>query len=289
VIRELPDTTLVRPLTPVPNGFKLKEFMYEYFQLQYSLKGLYQEWSQEDQRLATIAQCIPGVRMVDQDPWECLISFICSSNNNIPRISKMLSAIRMQYGEPLLTIGGDTFYSFPSLEQLSKASDAELRASGMGYRAKYIMETMHILQGHGGESYLRELQQMDDAAVVQEKLCEFCGVGRKVADCVALFSMRQQDAIPVDIHVWNIALRDYDSEGLLSQVKSLTPAVYKQVGDLFRLMFPSKAGWAHSLLFVAELPSFRPVLPDDMIQEMDNFRLQEQARKKEKKKSSSSA
>jgi N-glycosylase/DNA lyase len=286
VIRELPDTTLVRPLTSVPNGFELKEFMYEYFQLQYSLKGLYQEWSQDDQRLATIAQCIPGVRMIDQDPWECLISFICSSNNNIPRIAKMLSAIRMQYGEPLLTIGGETFYSFPSLEQLSKATDAELRASGMGYRAKYIIETMRILQGHGGESYLRELQQMDDAAVVQEKLCEFCGVGRKVADCVALFSMRQQDAIPVDIHVWNIALRDYDSEGLLSQVKSLTPAVYKQVGDLFRSMFPSKAGWAHSLLFVAELPSFRPVLPDDMIQEMDKFRLQEQARKKEKKKSS---
>ena len=201
----------------------------------------------------------------------------------------MLSAIRQQYGEPLLTIGDETFYSFPSLEQLSTATDAELRASGMGYRAKYIIETMRILQGHGGESYLRELQEMDDAAVVQEKLCEFCGVGRKVADCVALFSMRQQDAIPVDIHVWNIALRDYDSEGLLSQVKSLTPAVYKQVGDLFRSMFPSKAGWAHSLLFVAELPSFRPVLPDNLIQEMDKFRLQEQARKKEKKKSSSTS
>jgi N-glycosylase/DNA lyase len=66
-----------------------------------------------------------------------------------------------------------------------------------------------------------------------------------------------------------MARRDYDIQGVLQQVKSMTPTIYEQVGDLFRSRFIPNAGWAHSLLFVAELPSFRPVLPLDMVQEMD--------------------
>ena len=91
-----------------------------------------------------------------------------------------------------------------------------------------------------------------------------------MADCVALFSLAQAEAIPVDVHVWNIACRDYDAS--LQHVKSLTPSVYRQVGDIYRSRFVTKAGWAHSLLFVAELPSFRPILPADMIEEMDKVR-----------------
>ena len=107
----------------------------------------------------------------------------------------------------------------------------------------------------------------EDADVVQEKLVNFSGVGKKVADCVALFSLDQTEAIPVDVHVQHIACRDYDAK--LSETKSLTPTVYRRVGDIFRSRFSSHAGWAHSLLFVAELPSFRAVLPDDMVAEMD--------------------
>jgi hypothetical protein len=81
---------------------------------------------------------------------------------------------------------------------------------------------------------------------VQDKLVQFCGVGRKVADCVALFSLKQDNSIPVDVHVWNIARRDYDTERLLEKIKSLTPAAYRQVGDLFRDRFKTKSGWAHS-------------------------------------------
>jgi N-glycosylase/DNA lyase len=278
-IRETPETTLYRPLTKT--NCDLQQFLHHYFQLQYSLKDLYSTWSEADERLFTIAKCIPGVRIVDQDPWECLISFICSSNNNIPRISKILSAIRREYGSPLVTIGDQTFYSFPSCADLAaNANDEDLRAKcGLGYRSKYILETIQILQKHGGESYLQELRTIDDAELVQTKLCEFCGVGRKVADCVALFSLRQDSAVPVDVHVWNIARRDYDPQNDLAEVKSLTPTTYKQIGDLFRTPFPEKAGWAHSLLFVAELPSFRPVLPARIIQEMDQFRQEEQLRK----------
>lgn len=271
-IKETADTTLYRVLNGPAEG---KEMLRNYFQLQHKLKPLYEQWSIEDpKRLAKIAQCIPGVRIVEQDPWECLVSFICSSNNNIPRITRMVNAIRRNYGEPLVTIGNETIYSFPSFVELKKrATDDELRMKcGMGYRSKYILETMKILESLGGEQYLHDLRETNDPIQVQEKLIQFCGVGRKVADCVALFSLRQCDAIPVDTHVWNIARRDYDTNESLMKAKSMTPGVYKQTGDLFRSLFQEKAGWAHSLLFVAELPSFRPVLPKGVIDEMDKVR-----------------
>lgn len=283
-IRETPSTTLYRPLTTTVPIADIEEYLRSYFRLDDSLADLYQKWSKADARLAAIAKCIPGVRILEQDPFECLISFICSSNNNIPRITKMVNAIRANYGEELLTIGDETYYSFPSMEDLlANGNDDDFRTKcGLGYRSKYILETLQILKKKGGEEYLCNFRSMqEDPSLVQEKLCEFCGVGRKVADCVALFSLRQDDAIPVDVHVWNIARRDYDPENALEQIKSLTPTAYKQVGDLFRTPFPDKAGWAHSLLFVAELPSFRPALPVELIAQMDEFKKEEELKKKE--------
>jgi N-glycosylase/DNA lyase len=287
-IRETPETTLFRPLSPCPSNMDLKSLLWDYFQLKDSLGELYASWSKADRRLETIAKCIPGVRILDQDPFECLISFICSSNNNIPRITKMVNAIRREYGEPLLTEADgspEALYSFPSVDTLLElATDEGLRQKcGLGYRSKYIMETLQTLKEKGGERYLHELRQISDPLEVQTKLCEFCGVGRKVADCTALFSLRQEDAIPVDVHVWNIARRDYDEDGQLAQIKSLTPTTYRQVGDVFRRRFPNKSGWAHSLLFVAELPSFRPVLPASVVGEMEEFQREEKLRKQETK------
>lgn len=117
---------------------------------------------------------------------------------------------------------------------------------------------------------------------MQEELIKFSGIGRKVADCVALFSLDSDDAIPVDVHVQHIASRDYDPS-VLGEAKSITPTIYKRVGDLFRDRFEKKPGWAHSLLFVAELPSFRDVLPRDIIKEMDDWKELEQRKKQEKK------
>ncbi|GKY91182.1 hypothetical protein MPSEU_000090900 [Mayamaea pseudoterrestris] len=279
VIRETPTATLYRPLTQT--DLNVTALLHDYFQLNESISSLYQEWSEQCPRLKMIAECLPGVRIVNQDPFECLISFICSSNNNIPRITKMLSAIRKEFGSPLLTIGDQVYYSFPSLAALQRnATEQRLRELGLGYRAKYIMETVRILTELGGEPYLHDLRLIRDPLIVQEKLTQFSGVGRKVADCVALFSLQQDTAIPVDVHVWNIARRDYDTDELLQSVKSITPSVYKSVGDLFRNRFTNKCGWAHSLLFVAELPSFRAVLPQDVVKEMDIFRAEEKARKK---------
>jgi len=293
-IRETRETTLYRVLWSPPgyDESDVREHLTSYFRFDSStpsLAELYEEWSGACPRLKTIAKCLPGVRLLDQDPFECLVSFICSSNNNIPRITKMLGKIREEYGRRLLTVGGTALYSFPSLDDLKeRATEVDLRSRcGLGYRAKYVMETVRILDSLGGEDFLHNLKRGgrgDEAGVdVRQELLQFAGVGPKVADCVGLFSLKQDEAIPVDVHVWNIAIRDYDVDGKLAAASStangLTPTTYRLVGDLFRSRFPNKAGWAHSLLFVAELPSFKPALPADTIREMDAFRDEEKAKK----------
>jgi N-glycosylase/DNA lyase len=288
-IRETATTTMYRVLAGPTDG--VDEYLRDYFQLDVPLAPLYEEWSRHDKRLARIGKVIRGVRILRQDPVECLFSFICSSNNNVPRITKMLAAFRSTFGEFLMEIPcrsamddsprldvpvGRKLYSFPTLEALQAATDPALREMGLGYRASYIIATIDLLLRCGGEEYLLSLREQGPD-FVQEKLCELKGVGRKVADCVALFSLNQAEAIPIDTHVWHIACREYDPS--LSEVKSLTPTVYKRCGELFRSRFPSHAGWAHSLLFVAELPSFRGVLPLDIVTQMDEWKEQEKAKK----------
>jgi N-glycosylase/DNA lyase len=270
-LREAKSTVLFQTIS-APPSVNVQRFLERYFQLHVSVRDLYVEWSTQCDRLQRIATCIPGLRLIDQDPWECLVSFLCSSNNNIPRITKILQSIRQEYGDQCCTYQGEPIYTFPSLAELHKrATEADLRQKcGMGYRAKYLMGTMSILISLGGESYLQDLRNIDDPDVVQERLMVFPGIGRKVADCIALFSLQSVNAIPVDVHVWKIARRDYGAAEMTT--KTLTPTAYAAVAQLFRARFPRHSGWAHSLLFIAELPSFRPVLPPDMIDEMDQVR-----------------
>jgi N-glycosylase/DNA lyase len=281
-IRETATTTLFRVLCGPKDG--AKEELRSYFRLETPLAPLYEEWSKQDARLARIAKAIPGVRIVRQDPHECLFSFICSSNNNIPRITKMLSSFREKYGMFMMElptrqdhgeVGTLSLFSFPTLSSLADATESDLRMMGLGYRAKFIIETRDLLKECGGDDYLLNFRTQQDAEAVQEELIKFSGIGRKVADCIALFSLDQDDAIPVDVHVQHIASRDYDPT-VLGEAKSITPTIYRRVGNLFRDRFTHYPGWAHSLLFVAELPSFRDVLPDDVVTEMDHWRKEEQ-------------
>jgi len=303
-IRETSTTTMYRVLHGREDN--VTTILKDYFQVEVALYPLYQEWSENDERLAKIATVIPGVRILRQNPIECLFSFICSSNNNIPRITKMLSSLRERYGKRLLEVptrirdeskNDDSallglpiaIFSFPTLKELQAATEEELRNMGLGYRAKFIIQTRNLLLECGGEDFLMTLRNKD-AESVQNELLKFSGIGRKVADCVALFSLDQSSAIPVDIHVQHIASRDYDPT-VLGTAKSLTPTIYKRVGDLFRERFHSYAGWAHSLLFIAELPSFRDVLPEDVRVEMEVWREKELEKKKaakEKKKEKTS-
>ncbi|CAM9361973.1 unnamed protein product [Pylaiella littoralis] len=312
-IRQTPSTTLFRNLSAFnKDGFggadsfataALAATLREYFFLNVPLAPLYRRWSQGDLRMAAVAASISGVRVVRQNPVECIFSFICSSNNNIPRITGMLGNLRRTYGDLLLSVGEGglaatgalgsimewedwakqplELHSFPTVDALAtRSTETDLRAMGFGYRARYIVESAKLIHSKGGEDWALDLRSKGREEV-RTQLIALCGVGPKVADCIALFSLDQASTIPVDVHVWRIACRDYDPS--LLDCKSLTPTVYARVGDLFRDRFGERAGWAHSLLFAAELPGFKAMLPPEMQQEMDEFKREEREAKAESK------
>lgn len=281
------------PSAPKESPDTLREELRDFFQLETPLADLYARWRSADERTSAVLDALPGLRILRQEPTECLFSFICSSNNNIGRITGILARLRAAYGAeiPLLdprpfradgqAASPPPFFAFPTIERLAEVPEAELRELGLGYRARYVRETAQLLLERGGADWLLA-QRRAARGDAQAALIELSGVGPKVADCVALFSLDQAATVPVDVHVWQIACRDYD--GSLQEAKSLTPAVYERVGSLFRDRFGAHAGWAHSVLFAAELPAFRALLPADVQQRMEAFRLAERERSAEKRR-----
>ncbi|KAF9608994.1 hypothetical protein IFM89_012333 [Coptis chinensis] len=222
-----------------------------------SLREMWEGFSACDLRFKDVALRLGGARVLRQDPFECLVQFLCSSNNNIGRITGMVDFIS-SLGVYLGSVEGFDFHEFPSLERLSLVSENEFRAAGFGYRAKYIVGTVKSLQSKpgGGAEWLASLRNLDLNEVV-EALCTLPGVGPKVAACIALFSLDQHHAIPVDTHVWQIATRYLIPE--LANAR-LTPKLCIRVAEAFVSKFGKYAGWAQTVLFIAELPLQKALL-----------------------------
>ncbi|KAL6215009.1 hypothetical protein ACLB2K_010306 [Fragaria x ananassa] len=223
-----------------------------------SLAGIWEVFSASDSRFAELATHLAGARVLRQDPLECLIQFLCSSNNNIGRITKMVDFVS-SLGTHLGSVAGFEFHEFPSLDRLAMVSEQELREAGFGYRAKYLTGTVKALQSKpgGGEEWLLNLRKLELEEVI-DALTTLPGVGPKVAACIALFSLDQHDAIPVDTHVWKIATRYLIPE--LAGAR-LTSKLCSRVAEAFVSKYGKYAGWAQTLLFVAELPSQKALLP----------------------------
>ncbi|XP_059454640.1 N-glycosylase/DNA lyase OGG1 [Corylus avellana] len=223
-----------------------------------SLSDVWAVFSASAPRFAELASHLGGARVLRQDPLECLVQFLCSSNNNIARITKMVDFVS-SLGDYLGTVEGFEFHQFPSLERLKMVSEDELRAAGFGYRAKYLIGTVNALQSKpgGGAEWLASLRNFDLQEVI-DALSTLPGVGPKVAACIALFSLDQHHAIPVDTHVWQIATRY-----LLPELAGarLTPKLCSRVAEAFVSKYGKYAGWAQTLLFIAELPSQKALLP----------------------------
>lgn len=247
-----------------------------YFALSQSLSTLYDQWTASDPNFAKKAPAFTGIRILNQDAWEALVAFICSSNNNISRISQMVHKLCLHYGAgPIGTIEGEVFHDFPSPEALAGSEvEAHLRSLGFGYRAKYIAETARIVSADRPAGWLDSLRNPDCPPLgaynntitkreasppthksAHEALLELSGVGPKVADCVCLMGLGWHEAIPVDTHVWQIAQRDYNF-GKGGKTKTFSKTMYDAVGDHFRKIWGPYAGWAQSVLFTANLKSF---------------------------------
>ncbi|EAS33649.1 8-oxoguanine DNA-glycosylase (ogg) [Coccidioides immitis RS] len=246
-----------------------------YFNLEPNLSGLYEQWAEADKNFKKKALQFTGIRILRQDAWEALVSFICSSNNNIARISQMVEKLCTNYGPLIGHIDKQPYHGFPPPSALiGQGVEARLRELGFGYRAKYIYKTAVMVANEREKGWLNSLRNPERPAFgekpnlackmeaqgktgyreAHENLLELQGVGPKVADCVCLMGLGWGEAVPVDTHVWQIAQRDYKfGKG---KQKSLTKATYDAVGDHFRKLWGKEAGWAHSVLFTADLKVF---------------------------------
>lgn len=247
-----------------------------YLNLEPNLGALYAQWSADDANFRKKAPKFTGVRILKQDAWEALIGFICSSNNNIIRISQMVDKLCTHYGSYIGTLEGRRYHDFPQPSALTgKNVEAHLRELGFGYRAKYIHQTARMIAQERVSGWLESLRNPESPAygstrpspagemkpegrdgyrTAHEKLLDLQGVGPKVADCVCLMGLGWGEAVPVDTHVWQIAQRDYKlGKGKNS---SMTKATYDMVANHFRKIWGKEAGWAHSVLFTADLRTF---------------------------------
>ena len=165
-------------------------------------------------------------------------------------------------GEPLGEPLGQ-FYAFPTTTQLLRATEDELRGLGFGYRAKFIAGAAAALAAKekGAEAYLASLRSETPYREAQAALTSLPGVGPKVAACACLFSLDKHAAVPVDTHVWQLAVEHYTPD---LQGKTLTPRLMEKVEDAIVGVFGEYAGWAHNTLFVAELAHVRASLPEEL-------------------------
>ncbi len=188
-----------------------------------------------DEHLKKAAEFGGGIRILNQEPFECLISFIISTQNNIPRIKKIIGELCRLYGDKL-SFGGKDYYSFPDCHTLAKLKEADLATLNAGYRVPYILDAAKRIAS--GEIELEKLPYMPTVSA-REELMKIKGVGPKVADCTLLFSLEKGDSFPVDVWMSKIMRNLYLGEG----------ATLKEISAFGAEKFGNYSGIAQQYLF----------------------------------------
>ncbi|MBQ2677082.1 MAG: DNA-3-methyladenine glycosylase 2 family protein [Clostridia bacterium] len=173
-----------------------KEFLdkfYRYFTLDIDYPALIKEFC-KDETLKKATDFARGIRMLRQDKWETVCSFIISQNNNIPRIKGIIDRLCQGFGKPL----GGGLYSFPTAQDISCLTVEDLSPLRAGFRAKYIIDAAKKIADGTVDTALLETASLDEA---RASLMQINGVGPKVAECVLLFSCSRFDAFPLDVWI----------------------------------------------------------------------------------------
>ncbi len=192
-----------------------------------------------------------GLRIIRQNPWECLIGFICATYKSIAAIELMLFKLSEKFGEKQV-FDGHVFYTFPTVEMLASASEKQLLKCGLGYRAKYVQATARrIFNEKIDLDCLKAIPYLD----ARKNLVEFSGVGLKVADCVLLFSLDKTEAFPIDVWVKRAVLSHYADHfpnelvAKLTSHNSLSSGEYEKLSEFGRNYFGRCAGYAQEYLY----------------------------------------
>ena len=193
----------------------------------------------------------PGMRILRQDPFQCYISFIVSSNSNIPNIQTRLQKLSQRFGEKKM-IDGMEFFLFPKPEKLANASITDIAKCGLGYRTKYVKKAaIAVDNGMINFSSLKKL----DYHQARDSLCQVFGIGKKVADCILLFSLDKLEAVPLDRWVLRILQKYYSKEFQIT-TKTITEKTYDDLHDKIVDHFGKYAGYGQQFLFKNERDNF---------------------------------
>jgi len=183
---------------PKSEALKLR-FWRDYLDLDRDYREIKQVLSDRDSVMEKAVLACGGLRVLNQEPWETLISFIISQNSNIPKIRGSIESLCSLFGKKLGRFENRDLYAFPDLKTLASARIEELESCKIGYRAEYIAETARKVDFDGG-AYL-DTAGAASLEKAEEYLLSLSGVGPKVAHCVMLFSMKKTDIFPIDVWV----------------------------------------------------------------------------------------
>ena len=219
----------------------LKELVTDYFDLNRDYEQIKEKLSKIDENMERSISYGKGIRILNQDLWETIISFIISANNNIPRIKGIIDRMSERYGRKII-FEGKEYYTFPTVEELSKARVEDLRALGLGFRDVRVYETTRMIKNK--EVDLEQLKKEKDFNKVRNTLLTLPGVGPKVADCILLFStLKRWEAFPIDVWVRRVMNELYIKNPDETKVKKeeIEKIAYEKFGNL--------AGIAQQYLF----------------------------------------
>ena len=221
-----------------------------YFRLHEDVDAIYAELSSRDPCIAALAQDYPWLRVLRQpDPWECTVAYICSARNNVGGISRIVEKIAEGIGEPV-QLGEDVRCTFPSPERVLER-EADLRAMRLGLKRRHsdILEAARRV--HSGKLDLSRLALPETPyPEAKQRLKQLPGVGSKIANCIALFSLDKPEAFPIDTHIRKALMSRYFPPG--ARVSD------KRLREFARVCFGKYAGWAGQLLFQSQWSAGRP-------------------------------
>ncbi len=226
------------------------DFVKAYFRLDDNLPQIISEISR-DSLMKQAAQAFPGMRIARQNPWECLISYICATYKNIPAIKNMILELSKRFGEET-ALESRRFYMFPEPDALANATMNDLRKCKLGFRAKSVREAARMVSSSRIDF---EALKKADYETARGELLKILGVGNKVADCTLLFSLEKLEAFPVDVWMKRVIQEHYVNHldasffAKLLEKKSLSPKAYEGIGSFARDYFGRYAGYAQEYLF----------------------------------------
>lgn len=223
------------------------------FRLNDNLSDIFSSFS-DDVLVSESINKYPGLRLMRQEPFQCMVSFACASNTNIPRIRRMLKNLCQNFGNRVI-VDGSEFFTFPSVERLNTASQHDLLRCGLGYRTKAVKAIAESVVNGNLDS--RDLLRLNYEEA-KDELLKVYGIGNKIADCILLFSLEKLDSFPIDVWMARVLYQNYGwlfNNNQSSRVhdekalQKITAREYRTVSKKAREYFGKYSGYAQQYLY----------------------------------------